>query len=101
MAAKPLLDAKREGLNPGADPDLTAAQYRKPRFYQVGVYGDCQAADGCLIGWFAVDKVTARVLGTVTIEEEKGPELEAVQKKLRASHCISDEMVKAARNIWP
>ena len=71
------------------------------RFLQFMVNGPGECADGCLVGYFAVDRVTARVLDTVLIREETGPALKALQTQLRASHCISDGMVLAAQDTWP
>lgn len=53
--------------------------------------------DNGLVGYYAVSKVTGRVLN-VALREEKGRELVALQQQLRNKHCVSAEIVKAQRD---
>jgi len=58
--------------------------------------------DNGLIGYFAVNRITGRVVEAVVGEESmRGETLENLQLRLRHAHCISDGLVKKYEAVSP
>ena len=56
--------------------------------------------DNGMLGYFSVDKETGRVVN-VADEDTHGKELEKLQAKLRAKHCIGPELIKEEQAVEP
>jgi hypothetical protein len=55
---------------------------------------DSEAADGGLLGYYAVSKLTGQLYDDVLTKVVHGPELDAYLVKLRSQHCIGSRIVK-------
>ena len=53
-----------------------------------------------MLGYFSVNKVTGRVVN-VADEDAVGKELEKLQAKLRAKHCIGQALVLKEQSVEP
>jgi hypothetical protein len=71
------------------------------RFFYFQLNGDCEAADGCLLGFWAVDKVTGRVIDERLSNDEGGPALVAAQRMLRIRHCVDSALVMEGADLVP
>ena len=56
--------------------------------------------DNGMLGYFSVNKATGRVVN-VADEETIGKELEKLQAKLRAQHCIGHDLVLKNQIVQP
>jgi hypothetical protein len=78
---------------------------RNDDFFYFVVYGSGPqaraSADGGLIGYFAVQKDTARVFDDVLSEEVTGEEIEVAQHAIRAKLCITSDVLESRRDERP
>ena len=74
---------------------------RNDEFFFFGAWASEEgrtSADNGLMGYFNVNKRTARVSDGVLFDEIHGKELEKLQMKLRRKHCIGRDLVEARRD---
>jgi hypothetical protein len=85
MASATVLDAKKRGENP------KAFSYAKPggspRFFFFVIYTG-KGADNGFLGYFAVDKYTARVVNDITGNDVVNKGLITKQAQLQSRHCM-------------
>lgn len=103
LESTPALSALRDA---DGDPRPVEESGAHPReFFHFVVYdtgpAGASSADGGLVGYFAVQKDTAKVFDTVLIEELDGVALRSQQSKLRETHCVTAEVLHRWRDEWP
>jgi hypothetical protein len=101
-ATPELVDASNEGRTP----NFQLYSLPSDSFYHFEVRSTPPAgqepdADGGLLGYFAVQKATGRVVDTVLGEDVAGPGLDVLQRTLRRKHCIGADLVKKLADKWP
>lgn len=91
------LGGRIEAMNwsPGSD-------FRNDVYYFYTVLTDKKQVtilENGLIGYFAVNKTTGEVVEATLDARVESKALEAIQRKIRAQHCISPEMVRKGESI--
>jgi hypothetical protein len=69
--------------------------------YDAGPRGKA-SADGGLIGYFAVQKDTAKVFDTILAKQlDDERTLTSLGSKMRRKHCVTDRVLEKWRDVWP
>jgi hypothetical protein len=97
--------AQRQGGAVEADAWDPGSSYRRDIFeyfvLQVPADTAKTALDNGIIGYFAVNIRSGRVVNTVLGEEEGGDDLKKLQVSLRLKHCISADVVNQNEPLAP
>jgi hypothetical protein len=107
QATSDLSAVKRRGGRPILILFNPAGPYSRPGdFYYFVVYERGPAgrtsADGGLVGYFAVQKDTAKVFDTVLMKSlDDEAALRSLELKLRRKHCVTAKTMSKWRNVWP
>lgn len=97
-----IAEARERGGTPGPISYIPGnnSHPRTDRFYFFVIYAG-GGADNGLLGYYAVDKVTGRVIDDVLLQDVTGKSLVEAQERLRTKHCVTAKMVDGAEAIDP
>jgi hypothetical protein len=96
--------SRSDGRVPAPMDWIPASPYVHPKlFYYFEVRtANSQDADGGLIGYFAVHKLTGHVFDYIDGDEPiESPALAAVERKLQVKHCVSAQLVAMSNEDLP